>query len=35
MKICDENDPARGEQPQVRKFHLPYEPFRFDKAIAR
>jgi hypothetical protein len=35
MKICNENDPAKGEQPQVRKFHLPYEPFLLGKAIAR
>ena len=35
MKIRDENDPAKGERSQVLKFHLPYEPFLFGKAIVR
>jgi hypothetical protein len=35
MNICHENHPAKGERPQVRKFHLPREPFLFDEAIAR
>lgn len=29
MEIYNENDPARGVRPQVRKFHLPTEPFLF------
>jgi hypothetical protein len=29
MEIYEDNDPARGVRPQVRKFHLPSEPFVF------
>jgi len=29
MEIYNDNDPAQGVRPQVRKFHLPTEPFLF------
>ncbi|HEU5252440.1 MAG TPA: hypothetical protein VFU16_03825 [Solirubrobacterales bacterium] len=29
MEIYNDNDPAEGVRPQVRKFHLPTEPFLF------
>lgn len=29
MEIYKDNDPAQGVRPQVRKFHLPTEPFLF------
>jgi hypothetical protein len=29
MEIYNENDPAKGVRPQVRKFHLPTEPWLF------
>jgi hypothetical protein len=29
MEIYKDNDPAQGIRPQVRKFHLPTEPFLF------
>jgi hypothetical protein len=29
MQIYNDNDPAQGVRPQVRKFHLPTEPFLF------
>jgi hypothetical protein len=29
MEIYNENDPANGVRPQVRKFHLPTEPWLF------
>jgi len=29
MEIYNENDPGKGVRPQVRKFHLPTEPFLF------
>jgi hypothetical protein len=36
MEIYNENDPANGVRPQVRRFHLPTEPWLFainDKGI--
>jgi len=29
MEIYNDNDPAQGVRPQVRKFHLPTEPYLF------
>jgi len=29
MEIYEDNDPSKGVRPQVRKFHLPTEPFLF------
>ena len=29
MEIYNENDPSMGVRPQVRKFHLPTEPWLF------
>jgi hypothetical protein len=29
MEIYNDNDPAKGPRPQVRKFHLPTEPYLF------
>ena len=29
MEIYNENDPSQGVRPQVRRFHLPTEPWLF------
>ena len=29
MEIYNENDPSKGVRPQVRRFHLPTEPWLF------